>query len=108
MEKLIVKGYFQLQIEQPHTGWYEIDPHKLFDDATSVIRDSMGGKGFCFVWFGLFCFVLFCFVFCRITMTDDTPSLLDRMGDLFGCLFGWFLFVCLFVCLFVFFCEVLR
>lgn len=31
----------KLEILHPQPGWYEIDPHRLFDDTCSVIRDSI-------------------------------------------------------------------
>ena len=34
---------FQLQIEQLKPGWFEIDPHKLFEDAKTVLRDGIRG-----------------------------------------------------------------
>ncbi|XP_076435847.1 glycerol kinase 5-like isoform X2 [Babylonia areolata] len=35
----------KLQIDQLKPGWFEIDPHKLFDDAKTVIRDSIRAAG---------------------------------------------------------------
>ncbi|KAL8595592.1 hypothetical protein ACOMHN_025629 [Nucella lapillus] len=34
----------KLEVEQPKLGWVEMDPHKLFEDAKTVLRDSMGGQ----------------------------------------------------------------
>ena len=35
---------FQLQINQLKPGWFEIDPHKLFEDAKTVLRDGIRGE----------------------------------------------------------------
>ena len=36
---------FQIEVLHPKPGWFEIDPEKLWQQASSVIKEAIEGRG---------------------------------------------------------------